>query len=499
LGQAIPLVWVAGGMARVGLRDGPGATRSAEVSAGRGEYEAFQVVVQGAKGGLTNVNVTASDLVGPSGQRIAASNLSLFRERYIEIPRPSQSRGRRNPSLGAGTYPDGLVPFKTASGANASAAPFAVAEGENQPIWVDVYVPRGTVAGAYVGTLAVTSDQGRASVPVRLTVWDFELPLRPSLRSSFGVWMPHSVDKRFHELLLDHKVAPHVINNEDAPDLMSLRGLGATGLRFWPSNSGCSMDPAPSVAALQSAAASYPSDLEVYVYVADEITRYSCLFPTVKQWARNIHQTRAKSLVTVAPLDELLDDGTGRSAVDTWVVLPKLWDSTTSAFQKARARGDSIWWYTCLAQDDYSPKWLIDYAPMNFRVGTGFISQSLDVTGILYWRVENWSEDPWSVPADFPSDGKSNFGDGMLVYPGEPVGVSGPVPSMRLKWIREGVEDYEYVEMLKNLGRGDFAIGVARSVGADWGNWTKDPAALAAARTQLGEELHRLHGKPAIP
>jgi hypothetical protein len=31
----------------------------------------------------------------------------------------------------------------------------------------------------------------------------------------------------------------------------------------------------------------------------------------------------------------------------------------------------------------------------------------------------------------------------MLVYPGDPVGVPGTVPSMRLKWIRKGVEDHE--------------------------------------------------------
>ena len=77
----------------------------------------------------------------------------------------------------------------------------------------------------------------------------------------------------------------------------------------------------------------------------------------------------------------------------------------------------------------------------------------------------------------------------MLVYPGEKVGIQGFVPSMRLKWLREGVEDYEYIEILKRRGRGDWALGVARQVGADWSNWTRDPNALEQARRALGEAI----------
>jgi hypothetical protein len=66
---------------------------------------------------------------------------------------------------------------------------------------------------------------------------------------------------------------------------------------------------------------------------------------------------------------------------------------------------------------------------------------------------------------------------------------------MRLKWLRDGVEDYDYVQLLKNLGKEDVAMEISRSVGADWTKWTRDPAALEAAREKLGETISQLTTK----
>ena len=42
-------------------------------------------------------------------------------------------------------------------------------------------------------------------------------------------------------------------------------------------------------------------------------------------------------------------------------------------------------------------------------------------------------------------------GDGFLIYPGKPIGKDGLIGSIRLKQVREGAEDYEYLSMLGNL------------------------------------------------
>ena len=81
----------------------------------------------------------------------------------------------------------------------------------------------------------------------------------------------------------------------------------------------------------------------------------------------------------------------------------------------------------------------------------------------------------------------------MLVYPGAYVGVAGVVPSMRLKWLREGVEDYEYIELLKRRGRGAWALQTVRGIATDWSNWTQDTGALEAARRILGDAIAAPH------
>jgi hypothetical protein len=78
----------------------------------------------------------------------------------------------------------------------------------------------------------------------------------------------------------------------------------------------------------------------------------------------------------------------------------------------------------------------------------------------------------------------------MLVYPGEEVGLpGGAVPSIRLKWLRDGVDDYDYITLAKERGLGTQAMAIARSVGHDWHTWTHSARDLTAARAELAALL----------
>ncbi|MGB5710342.1 MAG: DUF4091 domain-containing protein, partial [Waterburya sp.] len=182
-------------------------------------------------------------------------------------------------------------------------------------------------------------------------------------------------------------------------------------------------------------------------------------------------------------------------AVDIWIVLPEMYDAAPQRISEVLQKGNKVWFYNALVQDGYSPKWQIDFNPINYRIPHGFINQSLGLTGVLYWRVDLWTKDPWNNVQTYSIKDKYYPGEGMLVYPGKQVGIKGVVPSMRLKWIREGVEDYEYIEILKRLGRKSWALEVSRSVGRDWKNWTRNPNALESVRRRLGEEIARLSSK----
>src|SRR5205823_79481 len=86
--------------------------------------------------------------------------------------------------------------------------------GQNQPLWIDVFVPRNAAAGIYTGDFEVRSTEGSARGQLRLNVWNFELPLKPSLASSFMLWHDHSAAAC--ELILRHKLTPTPVPIEDA-------------------------------------------------------------------------------------------------------------------------------------------------------------------------------------------------------------------------------------------------------------------------------------------
>jgi uncharacterized protein (TIGR03437 family) len=499
---AQPVAWTTSSLVRTGKTDAAGTGTQAMISAGRGEYESFQIAIQAPAGGLTNVNVTVSALSGPGGATIPQSAFSLFREQYVYVDRSSPDWLGSNRPMGVGWYPDGLIPFndpdtgQPITGAQIEAVPFNLTSANNQPIWVDVLVPRDAAPGQYAGTWTVTSDQGNATGSVVLTVWNFTLPLQPSMKSAFLFWNTSS--ESANEELLRNKIAPYRTDPSTQKNLMTNFGLSTTGLSFWSGadNSTCTMSNAPSVDALKAAAAAQQPGLTPIVYSADEITFCPSLNDKLKEWARNIHAAGLENLVTIAPNPLLFDDGsgTGRSAVDIWTMLPVSWDGSAANVAAAIAKGDSVWSYNTVVQDAYSPKWEIDFAPINYRIQPGFISNSLGLTGLLYWKVDGWSSDPWNQVNNTGTFSPGNYpGEGMLVYPGAQVGIQGVAPSMRLKWLRDGVEDYEYLQLLKKAGQQAFAQAKSTTVGADWSSWTKDVNLLLSVREEMGAELSRIN------
>jgi hypothetical protein len=474
---AAPTVWVEPSMVRVGPDAAAGSGTSIDLYAAKGESESFQIIVRGPTGGLTNVNVTAPNLGGPQ--------VTLYREHYVYLARGTADwASNRNSPLGPGWYPDGLIPFKNPAtgadltGAALDAVPFNLPAGKNQPIWADVYVPPSAAAGQYHGTFTVTSGQGQSQVTLNLTVWNFKLPVQPALPSSVLCWTVRGQLQPEMELLRN-RLMPANITASDGTTLVNA-GLSAVNIGFWSGADGttCTVtNPAPSSSTVASTASKYPAALRKYAYTADEISGCSGLVSTMQAYASALHSADVDQLITMPPKSGW------EGIVDIWVELPKQYSA--SAVQAAIGRGESVWSYNCLQQDDYSPKWLLDYAPINYRIQPGFINQSLGMTGLLYWRADYWTSDPWNNVTAY-----SGYpGEGLLVYPGQQVGISGVVPSMRLKYLRDGVDDYDYIQLLKERGLGDWALSVARSIGPDWTNWTRDPKAVEDARRRMGATL----------
>ncbi|MBI3805475.1 MAG: DUF4091 domain-containing protein, partial [Nitrospirae bacterium] len=64
-----------------------------------------------------------------------------------------------------------------------------------------------------------------------------------------------------------------------------------------------------------------------------------------------------------------------------------------------------------------------------------------------------------------------------------------PIESIRLKLLREGMEDYEYMNLLKNLGDASFAQAQVARVASNTYTWTKAPILLYDAREKMAAQI----------
>jgi hypothetical protein len=92
------------------------------------------------------------------------------------------------------------------------------------------------------------------------------------------------------------------------------------------------------------------------------------------------------------------------------------------------------------------------------------------------------------------AEGRATYfnGGGLLFYPGKDAGFDGPITSIRLKNIREGLEDYEYFAILEENGEGEFVREMVNAVCPEWWDFTKDPDTLLKVREQLAMKIESL-------
>jgi len=119
-----------------------------------------------------------------------------------------------------------------------------------------------------------------------------------------------------------------------------------------------------------------------------------------------------------------------------------------------------------------------------------WLNRRYNITGLLYWSTIYWGcpdRDPW----DDPGFRIRWNGDGALFYPGEDAGIEGPVASIRLKCLRDGMEDYEYFVILEQLGGKKVVDEVVHKAVPTWGTWLQHPNSLLDLRRHLAQEILR--------
>jgi hypothetical protein len=109
---------------------------------------------------------------------------------------------------------------------------------------------------------------------------------------------------------------------------------------------------------------------------------------------------------------------------------------------------------------------------------------------LYYAMLHAWDADPWTDVRAFAGNG-----DGTLLYPGRPEALGGtrpfPVESLRLKIIRDALEDVELLAMARAAGEARLADALLARLVPSGRGWERRAAPWLAARRSLGEALAR--------
>lgn len=213
---------------------------------------------------------------------------------------------------------------------------------------------------------------------------------------------------------------------------------------------------------------------------------------------------------------------------------PNLWCPVSSALDPAtvsprRNAGDDFWWYVCTGPKAPYATLFIDHPGTEMRVWL-WQTWQYGISGILVWETNYWSSpcaypdslqnpyrDPmsWATGYGLPKGSKSAWGngDGRFIYPplaaadansDQPV-LDGPVDSLRWEMLRDGIEDYEYLSILKRLlderrdslpadttARLRDLLTVPADISSSRTAFTTDPAPIERRRDQLAKAIESL-------
>jgi len=473
----------------------------ARVSLARGECEGMQVVVPGP---VEHLEVSPLVVRGPGVPLRAA----LWRVGFLDVEVASNGAGAPGP------WPDALLPLDAP--APAPTLPVIV--------YAEFCAPEDQAAGTYRGQFLARLDRmERTTLAFVVEVQPFTLPATASLPTSFGIsryslarghGLPaaspeaRALLRDYARVLLAHRLSAHGMGMDPPPVTFTPEGDAVvdwadydaemapfldgdalpSGARFTTTevrDSPQARTDAQKVAYYRAFARhvrekGWPARL--FFYTKDEPRPED--IPVVLAQSRRVREAGDILVLVTSPLDDALKDAADILAPTLNCFYPRPGPSTCRAVvELARLRehlptGTKVWWYQSCnahgctggpspvpAQERAYSGWasyMVDHpAPLNRAMGALAFASGVD--GELYFDTVfayNTRPDPWTSLFEFGGNG-----DGTLFYPGTParLGHSGhqPVQSLRLKHIRDGLEDYEYLRLLAGLGDATFARDAA--------------------------------------
>ncbi|MFW6133727.1 MAG: hypothetical protein ACOC8F_07500, partial [Planctomycetota bacterium] len=484
--------------------DGAVALRSAG-----NETVSFQVVVDAGERAVEGLRVGVQDLIGPGGARIDAERVSVFRALPLHVERYPPWFLRLVDRVPAPTdYYDALVPL----GAD---EPLDVATQKRLVLWVDVAVPRDARGGDYAGALMLRSDS-HAPWPLRieLSVWDFVLPdarplpavggfayadlFAPLLRRDGEPFEPPRLDRdkplvrrglvlirelmtlahRHRVDLFDRRIRPTLRRDAfgdvhlgwedydaivgpylDGTAFEDRIGVAAWPMPFsadWPDphlyGGADSPDYAETLGPVVAACARHFADTPQW---GDKLfcwldrgrvepagyARHAAVARLVR--AAETHVPILSRLPVAPPAASRWRPPEGFAGLVDMSAPPAQWLDPVAARQAARGEHPLAGVWLSPGTPPYLPSMGVLASPADVRAVPWF-AMKYRCAGLFLPEVLHWGEDPTSPTASAQT---------RLFYPGSLVGRKMPLPSVRLKRLRRGLQDLVYLRLLEQHGR----------------------------------------------
>lgn len=514
-------------------------TAEYRMQAARNEYESFQAIIVPVGRDLEAVSWEVEPPRDAAGAELPVTVRVVG---YVDTDQP------RYTVPDTGWWPDPLLDFMTEIA--------QIPSDEVVPLWVTVEVPTDATAGLYEGALTVhATDVEPQRLPFSVEVWNFEIPRRSSLRTLFS--MSHlagitpgtlygddsgRMQEIYENWLLDrYRIDPTFIYGANPPHWSAerLRELLDRGLQvirvisinprrgqplpedYWEGMFEERISRAEDYfAVLDEAGASERDDVLQLTYLFDEWSdAQDGGLEIVHETARRISERwgeRPEVVNSSCAYDHTYGLGrSGGDAIDIWFPGMATYENNLAHIERARRDGKQIWWYFAIGSFSPRPNWWIESPSIEARLIMGAMTAKYRPDGFMYYNIARWWERPtdrweadhgrrgiisegprtrWHPNSIGRNPGSLANGDGSLICPGP----DGPLATIRLENVRDGMEDYEYYVLLRRLleerGLPAHEAEVAPEVVESIGSFTYDPAAVEAERRRLAERIVELLG-----
>ena len=531
---------------------------AAHLDACRNEWESLQLVVRATQHRSVRISAAHTGLKGAGGV-ILPEQVSISAVGFVPaVNHLARAEGKR-------LWPDIIGPPLQVRGPGTldEVIPVEVPPTTAQPLWVSVHVPADTPPGEYAGEVRLSEGGGEpVVVPLSVTVHRPVLPDPTRFHFGLDLWQsPESIADRYRcdrwsekhwellrpylqdlaahgqrlvtvgrgmiewrrneagQLAFDYTVLDRYVKLcremgiDGGIEYLGMFNSGGDTTTSWVAadGSGQSVTANPGDKPFDEAWSAFLADFaqhlaangwleNVFLCPADE-PRDSPGLPTLQRFRRCAELVHAASpqFRTTAALDSRASAEKLAPVLDRMVL--KLRDDVYSRplIARKRAAGCRVEAYVCCHPD--RPNTFITSPNLDTRVIPWLLFRE-GLGGLLRWSYERWPADPSGQPE---GDGQLPPGDLFLVYPGP----EGPYPSPRWQILRDGIEDFECLQILKQAmvharaaGRRAEADRLEKTLiatvkrvtgeGAGLTTFTQDPATFAAVRLDVLKTLDAL-------